>query len=145
MRGFARVDFLGPGLARMFMLCCLAYLTAYALEAPIRYVLYLAGKDNLILARDGLIIGPLVVLFAARALRLEIPTILLVSGALLTFHAVVLIGTIGSFTGAAYGVKILVNLLFGVLLRRLADCAKPQGLQRAAGDLAGDARRHLPG
>ena len=115
-QGFACVNFVGPGLARMFILCGLAYLLAYALEAPIRYVLYLAGKDSLILVRDGLIIGPLVVLFAARVLRLEKPTIFLVAGALLAFHAIVLMGTIGSFVGAAYGVKILVNLLFGVLL-----------------------------
>src|ERR1700722_6913128 len=85
MRGFPRVDFADSALRRMFLLCGLAYLTAYALEAPIRYVLYLAGKDSLILARDGLIIGPLVVLFAAKALRLEMPRIFLVAGALLIF------------------------------------------------------------
>jgi hypothetical protein len=49
-------------------------------------------------------------------LNLRMPTILLVSGVLLAFHAVVLIGTVGSFKGAAYGVKIMVNLVFGLLL-----------------------------
>lgn len=116
MRGGVRMDFAESALGRMFLMCGLAYLTAYALEAPIRYILYLAGKDSLILVRDGLIIGPLVMLFAAKALRLEMPAIFLVAGALLAFHALVLIGTVGSFTGAAYGVKIMVNLLFGIFL-----------------------------
>ncbi len=108
-----------PSLARLFLFCGLAYLMAYALEAPIRYVLYLAGKDNLILARDALIIGPLVLFAVARALRLAIPAIFLIAGVMLGFHAMILIGTIGSFTGAAYGVKVLINLLFGFLLAGL--------------------------
>jgi hypothetical protein len=126
MRGFPRVDFADSALGRMFLLCGLAYLTAYALEAPIRYMLYLAGKDSLILVRDGLIIGPLVVLFAAKALRLEMPRIFLVAGALLIFHALVLIGTVGSFVGAAYGIKILINLLFGVFLAGMLIAPGPR-------------------
>jgi hypothetical protein len=118
-RGARRPDFADSALGRMFLLCALAYLTTYALEAPIRYVLYLAGKDNFILVRDGLMIGPLVVLFAARAVRLEMPAVFMIAGALLTFHALVLIGTVGSFVGAAYGIKIMINLLFGIFLAGL--------------------------
>jgi hypothetical protein len=103
----------------MFLFCGLTYLAIYAVEAPIRYGLYLAGKDNLILVRDSLIFGPLVVLLVARALRLSFPRVFIVAGVLLLFHGMVLIGTVGSFTGVAYGVKILVNLLFGVLLAGL--------------------------
>jgi hypothetical protein len=124
--GAADRDFAETALGRMFLLGALIYLSAYGLEAPIRYVLYLGGKDSLILARDGLIIGPLVVLFAARALRLQMPSIFLVSGALLAFHALVLIGTVGSFVGAAYGVKILVNLLFGILLAGMLVAPGPK-------------------
>jgi ABC-type antimicrobial peptide transport system permease subunit len=126
MRRLPHVDFADSALGRMFLLGSLAYLTAYALEAPIRYVLYLAGKDSLILARDGLIIGPLVVLFAAKALRLEMPRIFLVAGALLIFHALVLMGTVGSFVGAAYGVKIMINLLFGIFLAGMLIAPGPR-------------------
>src|ERR1700754_3085577 len=124
--GAADRDFAETALGRMFLLGALIYLSAYALEAPIRYVLYLGGKDSLILARDGLIIGPLVVLFTARALRLQMPAIFLVSGSLLAFHALVLIGTVRSFVGAAYGVKILVNLLFGILLAGMLIAPGPK-------------------
>jgi hypothetical protein len=103
-------------LAQLFVFCALWYLFAYATEAPIRYVLYLAGADNMILARDALIIGPLVLLFVARALRLNAQPLFLTVGILFLFHSIVLLGTIGSFKGAAYGVKILINLLFGFLV-----------------------------
>ncbi len=115
-RGAVHRDFAETALGRMFLLGALAYLSAYALEAPVRYVLYLTGKDYLIFGRDALILLPLVVLFSARALRLQMPTVFLIFGALLAFHAMVLIGTVGSFKGAAYGVKILINLLFGFFL-----------------------------
>src|ERR1700756_1794012 len=54
-----------PLLGSLFIAACVAYLGIYALEAPVRYALYNAGKDSLILLRDGLIIGPLVLLGAA--------------------------------------------------------------------------------
>jgi hypothetical protein len=103
-------------LAQLFIFCVLGYLLAYATEAPIRYVLYLVGADNMILARDALIIGPLVLLFVARALRLNAQPLFLTIGVLFAFHSIVLMGTIGSFKGAAYGIKILINLLFGFLV-----------------------------
>jgi hypothetical protein len=103
-------------LAQLFVFCVLGYLLAYATEAPIRYVLYLVGADNMILARDALIIGPLVLLFVARALRLNAQPLFLTVGVLFAFHSIVLMGTIGSFKGAAYGIKILINLLFGFLV-----------------------------
>jgi hypothetical protein len=115
----AQANVAGHALGRMLLICALGYLSAYALEAPIRYWLYLAGKDSLILARDSLIIAPLLILFAARVLRLERPTIFIVAAGLIFFHGIVLIGTVGSWTGVAYGVKILINLLFGVLLAGL--------------------------
>jgi len=103
-------------LAQLFVFCGLWYLVAYATEAPIRYVLYLVGADNMILARDALIIGPLVLLFVARALRLSAQPLFLTVGVLFAFHSIVLMGTVGSLKGAAYGVKIMINLLFGFLV-----------------------------
>src|SRR5882757_8684252 len=103
-------------LTQLFVFCALGYLLAYATEAPIRYVLYLAGADNMILARDALMLGPLILLFVARALRLNAQPLFLTVGVLFAFHSIVLMGTIGSFKGAAYGIKILINLLFGFLV-----------------------------
>ena len=96
-----------------FLLCAALYLGIYALEAPVRYVLYLEGKDNFILARDGLIFGSLALLVFADALKLRLHPAFLIFGALTAFHGLVLIGTVGSGLGAAYGVKIVINLLFG--------------------------------
>ncbi len=99
--------------ATVFAICGILYLWIYAVEAPIRYGLFLVGKDSLILLRDGLIIGPLAFLCAAQAMRLQLHAIFLLSGCLLAFHGLVLMGTVGSFSGAVYGAKVLMNLLFG--------------------------------
>lgn len=99
--------------ATVFAVCGILYLWIYALEAPIRYGLFLVGKDSLILLRDGLIIGPLAFLCAAQAMRLRLHAMFLLSGCLLAFHGLVLMGTVGSFPGAVYGAKVLMNLLFG--------------------------------
>src|SRR5882672_10112771 len=108
-----------PMLGGLFIAACVAYLGIYALEAPVRYALYNAGKDSLILLRDGLIIGPLALLGAAHALRLRVHPAFVVFGMLMAFHSLVLIGTIGSFSAAAYGVKILINVLFGFFVAGL--------------------------
>jgi hypothetical protein len=103
----------GTRLAGLFAACGFFYLFAYTIESPIRYILYLAGKDSLILLRDGLIIVPLVVLFAVQASRLRVHPAIISFAVLMAFHGLILMGTIGSPLGAAYGVKILINLLFG--------------------------------
>lgn len=100
-------------MASLFAGCGFLYLLIYSAESPIRYLLYLAGKDSLILLRDGLILVPLVVLFAVQASRLRVHPVIIGFATLMAFHGLVLMGTIGSPLGAAYGVKILVNLLFG--------------------------------
>jgi len=103
----------GARLAGLFAVCGFLYLLVYTLESPIRYILYLSGKDSLILVRDGLIIIPLIVLFAVQASRLRVHPAIISFATLMAFHGMILMGTIGSPLGAAYGVKILINLLFG--------------------------------
>jgi hypothetical protein len=100
-------------LTALFVVSALAYLGIYAVEAPIRFMLLWAGKDQFILARDLLIFGPLAALLAAQAMRLRIHPAFFVAGVLLAFHGLVLMGTIRSFVGALYGVKIVINILFG--------------------------------
>jgi hypothetical protein len=109
----------GPLLGAFFMAAAVCYLAVYALEAPVRYALYVAGKDSFILLRDGFILGPLMLLFVAYALRLRLHPAFLVFGTLIAFHGLVFMGTIGSFSAAAYGIKILINLLFGFFLAGL--------------------------
>lgn len=113
---FARSNIDMPAMERIFVLAGSVYLGIYAVEAPLRYVLFLAGKDSLILLRDGLIFGSLALLLCAQALRLRLHPAFTLFGTLLAFHGLVLIGTMGSIAGAAYGVKVLVNLLFGYFL-----------------------------
>jgi hypothetical protein len=102
--------------AAIFTAGALGYLTIYALEAPIRFVLYLVGKDWAILVRDGLVLGPLAMLFVAQLARFKVNPAFLVFAALMAFHGVVTLGSVGSSTAVAYGIKILVNLLFGYML-----------------------------
>src|SRR5260221_2747100 len=106
-------------LGALFAAAAVCYLGVYALEAPIRYVLYNAGKDNLILLRDGFIVGPLALLIAAYALRLRLHPAVVVFGMLVVFHGLVLMGTIGSALAVGYGIKIVINLLFGFFIASL--------------------------
>src|SRR5262249_41135649 len=106
-------------LAAFFILSTFVYLTIYAFESPLRFVLYLVGKDSLILLRDGLIVAPLALLFLAQAPRLRLHPVFLTFAVLIIFHGLVLIGTIGSALGVVYGVKILINLLFGFFVASL--------------------------
>jgi hypothetical protein len=106
-------------LAALFVAASVVYFGVYSLEAPIRYVLYNAGKDSLILVRDALIVGPIALLIAAQGLRLRLHPAIVVFGILVAFHGLVLMGTVGSVVGAGYGVKILMNLLFGFFVAGL--------------------------
>ncbi len=51
--------------ASFFTVCMGVYLGIYSLEAPIRYGLFLVGKDSLILVRDALMVAPLFFLAAS--------------------------------------------------------------------------------
>ena len=106
-------------LASLFVFCTAAYIGIYAFEAPLRYMLYLAGKDDYIFLRDTLILGPLVVLLAAQAMRLRIHPAFFVFGALVVFHGLVLMGTVGDVVAVAYAMKIVANVLFGFFLASL--------------------------
>lgn len=105
--------------AKFFLFCAACYLCIYATEAPIRFGLYLAGKDSMIFVRDTLIIAPLFFLAASQSMRLQLHAAFMVWAVLMAFHGMVLVGTTGSFSGAAYGAKVLMNLLFGFFLAGL--------------------------
>jgi hypothetical protein len=105
------------------------YLLIYSLEAPIRFGLFLAGKDWAILARDGLMAGPLILLAIAQACRLLLHPAFIVSAVLIAFHGLVLFGTVGSISGVAYGVKVLMNLLFGFFAASLLIAPGPKSFK----------------
>src|SRR5688572_17050439 len=58
----ARAPSYDQPLTALFVVSGLLYLGIYAVEAPIRFGLLWAGKDQFILARDLLIFGPLLAL-----------------------------------------------------------------------------------
>jgi hypothetical protein len=105
--------------AKFFAFCAACYLGIYATEAPIRYGLYLVGKDSLILVRDALILTPLFFLAVTQSLRLQLSAAFTLWAVLLAFHGMVLVGTTGSLPGAVYGAKVLINLLFGFFVAGL--------------------------
>jgi hypothetical protein len=102
----------------LFTLCAVAYLLIYAFEGVIRYGLYSVGADSAILLRDGLIIGPLLLLLTAQAFRTRVHPAFLAFGAILALHG--LVGTLNFHTTlpAIYGAKLLVNVLFGFIAAR---------------------------
>lgn len=91
------------------------YIAIYAFEAVVRYLLYLGHADAAILVRDLLIFGPLAALVAWHAVRGIIHPAIVIFALLMSFHGLIIVGTSGSVGAAAYGVKVLVNLLFGVV------------------------------
>ncbi len=96
--------------------CVSLYLSIYAFEAPVRYGLFLVGKDWVILARDGLMILPVVLVSVSQMVRGRLDWSFVLFSGLIVFHGLVLVGTVGSVVGAAYGAKLLINLLTGFLL-----------------------------
>ena len=112
--------------ATLFAICAGFYLMIYSTEAVIRYGLYLIGKDSLILIRDMLMVAPMFFLAASQAFRLQLHAAFMVWATLMAFHAMVLIGTVGSPEGAVYGAKVLMNLLFGFFAAGLIISPSPR-------------------
>lgn len=112
--------------ATLFAICAGFYLMIYSTEAVIRFGLYLIGKDSLILIRDALMVAPMFFLAASQSFRLQLHSAFLVWAALMFFHAMVLVGTVGSPEGAVYGAKVVMNLLFGFFAAGLLISPSPK-------------------
>jgi hypothetical protein len=102
----------------LFSLCAFTYLVIYAFEGVIRYGLYNVGLDNAILLRDGLVIGPTVILLAAQAFRLHIHPAYGIFAAIITLHGAMAYFNLGTAVPAIYGTKLLINVLFGFIAAR---------------------------
>jgi hypothetical protein len=102
----------------LFALCSTGYLLIYAFEGAIRYWLYLIGQDNLILARDALIVLPLALLLVVQALRLRVNPAFAIFAGIVALHGAVANFNLHTAVPAIYGAKLLVNVLFGFIAGR---------------------------
>jgi hypothetical protein len=102
----------------LFTLSSTVYLLIYAFEGAIRYGLYSIGKDNVILARDALIVGPLALLLAAQAFRLRVNPAFAVFAGIVMLHGAIARFNLHTILPAIYGAKLLVNVLFGFIAGR---------------------------
>lgn len=102
----------------LFTFCGTVYLLIYAFEGVIRYGLYSVGHDDLIVLRDGLIIGPLLLLLAVQTFRLHIHPAFGVFAAIVAVHGAIATFNLHTTLPAIYGTKLLVNVLFGFIAGR---------------------------
>jgi len=103
---------------RLFSLCAVVYLLIYAFEAVIRYWLYDIGASNAILLRDGLILGPLLLLLTAQACRTRVHPAYFVFGAIVGLHGLISTLNLHNAFPAIYGAILLANVLFGFIAAR---------------------------
>ncbi|WP_158929504.1 hypothetical protein [Acidisphaera sp. S103] len=102
----------------LFTFCGTAYLLIYAFEGVIRYGLYSVGHDDLILLRDGLIIGPLLLLLVMQTFRHHIHPAFAIFAGIVAVHGAIATFNLGTTLPAIYGTKLLVNVLFGFIAGR---------------------------
>ena len=78
----------------------------------------LVGKDDLILVRDALIVGPLALLLAAQAFRQRVNPAFAVFAGIVVLHGAIATFNLHTTLPAIYGAKMLVNVLFGFIAGR---------------------------
>lgn len=107
---------LTPQQIRIATKAILIYLTIYCLESPVRFFLSYVPFGQLIWTRDLLIVGPLAYItyqqLSARRLNPAITTFI----ALLTFQATVFNLNFHAIGPAVLAVKLLINVLLGMLI-----------------------------
>ncbi len=102
-------------LRRLFALCGFTYIAIYALEGLVRYELNLFGADSAIFVRDALLAVPVGLLLVAQAFRVRLHPAFLVFAAIVAVHGGMMYLNLHSSDAVAYGVKILIGILFGFL------------------------------
>jgi len=103
---------------RIFALASIAYLLIYAFEGVIRYGLYNVSLSNAILLRDGLLVGPLLLLLTIQAFRYRVHPAFLAFGCIVALHGMIATLNFHTSLPAVYGAKLLVNVLFGFIAAR---------------------------
>lgn len=105
-----------PGL---FSLCAVIYLLIYAFEGLIRYGLYSIGASSVILLRDGLILGPLLLLLALQICRTRVHPAYFAFAAIVGLHGLIGALNFHNLLPPAYGAMLLANVLFGFIAARV--------------------------
>jgi len=105
-------------MAALFAGSALLYVLIYAFEGALRYQLYLAGANSMILLRDALLAGPLLWLGLVQARQLRVHPAFFVFIAVILLHGMVIYGNFHTTTPIAYGTMLLMGELFGFIAGR---------------------------
>ena len=105
---------------RILEIGMIAYLTIYAFEGPIRYLLLQLQLDNAIFLRDALLALILVPVFFTPGIGPIARTYLAWFVAILGIHSIIIYGNFQDLTVIAYVFKEFMPVLFGVILGRLS-------------------------
>ncbi len=109
-----------PRVAKILEIGMVAYLTVYAFEGPIRYLLLQLGLDDLILLRDAMLALLLLPVFFTPGIGPIARTYLAWFVAILGIHAIIIYANFHEATVIAYVFKEFTPVLFGVILGRLS-------------------------
>jgi hypothetical protein len=100
---------------RLSTFCIVVYIMIYAFESPVRYALYLSHTDTLILLRDGLLIGPLTLIFLRDLLKGQMHSAIWLFAIVTTVGFAVSYANFGQLAVSALGAKVLLGTLFGLV------------------------------
>jgi hypothetical protein len=100
---------------RFATFCIMIYIMIYAFESPVRYVLYLVHLDTLILLRDGLLIGPLVLILLHDFLHARIRASIVLFAVFASIGFMVSYANFGLLAVPALGVKMCLGVVFGLV------------------------------
>ncbi len=92
------------------------YIFVYAFEAPVRWLLDMAGASELIFARDVLLGVPIAIIFAQQILRRNLHPAYLVYLFVVLVHGTVMLLNFGSWFTVLYSAKMLLSMLAGAVV-----------------------------
>ena len=100
----------------LFVLSATLYVLIYAFEAPVRYGLHTMGMDAAIFLRDGLLAGPLLLLFVRQCMRGTVHPAYWVFAIVVGVHGSVGYFNFHSIMAPVYGANFLLPMLFGFIV-----------------------------
>lgn len=102
----------------LFGFCAVLYLSIYAFEGVIRYVLYHVGLSDAILLRGGLMILPTVLLLLKQAFSFRVHPAFFIFAGIVLLHGTLSTANLHTPLPAVYGAMLLLNVLFGFIAAR---------------------------
>jgi hypothetical protein len=107
--------------ARIIYYGTIVYLFTLVFEAPIRYILNVAGISSVIYLRDGFILLVLSAYFIKVSITGKINKIILITFFIILFHAVIAIYYLNNVFQILFGVKILLPIILGMLVYHIIE------------------------